>query len=169
MMRRSRSTVLALALLLGACGGGEPPPAGPSGSDTPTTSPSVPGNQIVLSSGTATVQVGGEASLELPLSVAGTVYLAPPGASSVTFVDPDFNTLGISGLLASGPTSATLGLTVTTVDPPAGYTSFQGECTLEFDELGREGLRGSFECTGVPNAAGGGEPADLRGTFEAST
>lgn len=161
---------LVLAVLLTACGGGEEPAPGvPSGPASTTASPSGPANQIVLSSGTATVLVGGEASLELPLGVAGTVYLAPPNASSVTFVDPDFNTLGVSGLLASGPTSATLGLTVTTVDPPAGYTSFQGECTLEFDELGDQGFRGSFECTGVPNAAGGGEPADLRGTFEAST
>ncbi|MEX2458462.1 MAG: hypothetical protein WD770_05705 [Actinomycetota bacterium] len=159
---------LVLALLLGACGGGDPSNGGTSGPASPTSAPtSGPGPQIVLTSGTATVEVGGGPTLELPLNVAGTVYLAPPNASSVAFADPAFNTFGISGLLASGATSTTLGLTVTTVDPPAGYTSFQGECTLEFDELGDEGFIGSFECAGVPNAAGDGEPADLSGTFEA--
>lgn len=56
---------------------------------------------------------------------------------------------------------------------PAGKTTshtFQsklGECTLTFDTVAESGVRGHFECTGLPSTDGS-KTIDAQGTFEAS-
>ncbi len=162
-MHALRALAVSAALLVPACGGGQPEEALPL--QAPDAAPS-------LDRGTATVRLRGDLRerFEVPLDVeAPNIFQPPDGGFALSWAGDEPQGLGIGGHLFTGTreTGDGLSVAVTTAaeTTPVVFSSFEGECEVTLTTVRHRALEGDFECLGL---AARGMRVDARGTFEAS-
>ena len=181
------SAVAALVVAGSACGGDDAtvPQTTPSSASSggpqslapgqlPTSSPGAATGKVT--SGTATVKLGGDLTGTVELSELGppALYSPPPGSTAIVWTD-GAQTVGITGMSFEGtqPTSGTLTLTLDVRgrgDSVVVLASTAGECTITVDTAEVGSLAGSLTCRALETTTAGGDvlKVDATGTFTAS-
>jgi hypothetical protein len=150
---------VALLLFAGACGGDGTASSGPS---------PLSGR---LTEGEAQVTLTGDQEIEFtaPLDPdAPNIFQPPDGGFALNWVNESSQGFGVGGPLYTGSreTDDELSVSISIVQEelPIVFSSFGGECVVGIDSVGRTGIAGTFECTGL---RAGGSTIDAEGEFEA--
>jgi hypothetical protein len=179
--------VSALVMVGSACGGGDgslqktTASAAFSGGPQSLAPGQLPTSSLgaatgTVTTGSATVKLGGDLNGRVQLSTLGppALYSPPPGSTAVVWTDGT-QSMGITGMSFEGrqPTSGTLTLTLDVHgdgDSVVVLASTAGECTITVDTAEVGSLAGSIACTGLEGATAGGDTlkVDATGTFTAS-
>jgi hypothetical protein len=190
-MRRNVLLIAAVASLVvagSACGGGDasvqqtPASSGASSGGPQSLAPGqLPTSSAgaatgTVTTGSATVKLGGDLGGTVGLSTLGppALYSPPPGSTAVVWTD-GAQTMGITGMSFEGRqrTSGTLALTLDVRgngDSVVVLASTAGECTITVDTAEIGSLAGSMACTDLEATTAGGDTlkVDATGTFTAS-
>lgn len=186
-MRSMRALAVAgsaVALLMVACGGGNGvdvstsiPTSIPSG--VPTSIPSnvaslIPtglptGAAASLTTGTAHLDVSGDATASVDLTTLKSGAYAPGAAIALAWADTSGNTFTIGGVAFTGSatTSSTLEMSFSVTSPTLLIAaSTGGECTINLSDATSSHVKGTADCE---NLQVSGKSLNLHADFEASS
>lgn len=158
MVRTLAVALLVVSGSLAGCGGDDPEEGAPPTIARP------------LAGGTAEVRVTGDVRdrFEVPLDPEATLIYRPPEGGFALSWASEGRGLGIGGLLFTGTRATDQGLSVTVStmsgEFPVVFPSVDGQCDVTIDGADRDGIGGSFECTGLWSE---GMRVDARGSFSA--
>jgi hypothetical protein len=171
-----------LAVLTAACsatGIGHGPSVSPpptDGSPSPTLSPSPtasPGPASPLTTGSATLSLSGDLSMDVPFASIATpaVWAPPPAPMDITWQGTSGQQLRLSGtsFLSRAETSADRAFSFTVAGPDGSvvFSSVAGECNVTITPALPDNVGGIFTCTLLTDVEGV-TTVDARGTFVAT-
>jgi hypothetical protein len=152
-----------------------PPPPDQSPTPTSPVSPTPtgsPGPESPLDTGTATLVLSGDLSMDVPFATIATpaVWAPPPAPMDITWNGPATEELRLSGTsfvsrAATSPDRA-LSFTVTGPDGPVVFSSTAGECAVTITPALPDNMGGIFTCSLLTDAEGV-TTVEARGVFSA--